>query len=82
MTFHSVKKDVFFQIEYADICDVSKFPFDNSDADLSGDSFIQQNYSRKWMLQIQLSTINGITTQYGVKSANLNQDLSIDKRST
>ena len=50
MSFVSVKKDLSFSIDYADIIMVNKFPFDNPDADLSKDTFIQQNYTKKWML--------------------------------
>jgi hypothetical protein len=62
MCFSSVTGEVQFLIDYLDLASVQKVPMLNQLAIDHSDSFIRENYRYNWMLQLELSTINGIST--------------------
>ena len=83
MAFSSVLGDVQFLIDYLDLTSVQKVPMLNQLGVDHNDGFIRENYRYNWMLQLDLSTVNGVTTiSQNFNSAKISSDRSIIRRSS
>ena len=82
MLFESLKQDIQMTVDYLDIGSLCRVPVDNPRALACEDSFVRQNFQKQWLLQISLTSLNGLSYLKYPEGCELFQDKSIVRRST